>query len=152
MIKHILYLAILILACASFAGAQGVSSDKITKEFMDRQRSQDDAEDKKDIAALDRFFNDDFIFIAANGSIYDKKKFLDEIKADTAPPSQQKLEYEDFKARVYGQTAIVNYVVVVPGKDAGGKDIINRFRLSVIWVKNKGNWRITNFHSTRVRT
>lgn len=152
MIKNIYYLAIFILLCASFAAAQGTGNDKITKEFMERQRSQDDAENKRDIAALDRLFNDDFIFIAANGSITDKKKFLDEVKADTAPLSQQKLEYEDFKVRVYGITAIVNYVVVVPGKDSAGKDIVTRFRMSVIWVKNKQDWRITNFHATRVRT
>lgn len=152
MIKQITILAVIILVCTSLASAQSASSDRVTKEFFDLQRAQDEAEGKKDIDALDRIFNDDFIFIAANGSVHDKKKFLDEVKSDTEPPSDQKLDYEDFKARVYGKTAIINYVLVVPGKDNAGKAIVNRFRMSVIWVKNKQNWRITNFHATRVRS
>ena len=145
--KRIIIFAFILIAAAT-ANAQTTSLDQ---QFLRLQKAQDDAENKKDIAALDRLFNDDFIFIAANGSVHDKKKFLEELKADTSPPSDQKLDYEDFKARVYGTTAIVNYVLVVPGKDNAGKEIVNRFRMSVIWVKNKGNWRITNFHATRVR-
>lgn len=113
--------------------------------------AQDDAENKKDIAALDRMFADDFIFIAGNGSVYDKKKFLDELKADTSPPSDQKLEYEDYKVRMYGKTAITGYTLVIPAKDKDGKAIVNRYRMSVIWIKQGGDWRITNFHATRVR-
>lgn len=150
--KRIIIFAFISTLIAAVATGAQTKNETVDQQFLALQKAQDDAEDKKDIAALDRFLNDDFIFIAANGSISDKKKFLEEIKADAAPPSRQKLEYENFKARVYGKTAIVNYVVVVPGKDNAGKDIVNRFRLSVIWVKNKGNWRITNFHATRVRT
>lgn len=131
--------------------AQGKTSDAITKQFIELQRGQDEAEGKKDIAALDRFFNDDFIFIAANGSVHSKTQFLDELKADDEPPSDQKLEYEDFKVRVYDKIAVANYVLAVSQKDKDGKNVVNRFRMSVIWVKNKGMWRITTFHATRVR-
>jgi ketosteroid isomerase-like protein len=137
-----------LLIAASAAVAQ---SSRVEQEFMQLQRAQYDAELKKDIAALERFFNDDFIFVAANGSVYDKKKFLDEIKADDAPPSANTVTYEDFKVRVYGKTAVVNYVLLVSGKDKDGKDVANRYRMSVVWIKQKGNWRITNFHATRVR-
>jgi ketosteroid isomerase-like protein len=108
---------------------------------------------KKDVAALDRLFNDDFIFVAANGSTSDKKKFLADVKANDEPSSgpQEKLTYEDFKVRVYGKTAIVNYVLLVSGKDKDGKDFASRYRMSVLWVKQKKDWRISNFHATRVR-
>lgn len=129
----------------------GQASDKITAEFKARQMAQDEAENQKDMAALDRFFADDFVFIAGNGSVYDKKKFLDELKADTSPPSDQKLEYEDYKVRMYGKTAITGYTLVIPTKDKDGKAIDNRYRMSVIWVKQGKDWRITNFHATRVR-
>lgn len=119
---------------------------------MRRQRAQYEAEAKKDVAALDRFFDDDFIFVAANGAVYDRKKFLDEIKGDDSPPSGNTVAYEDFRARAYGKTAIVNYAPVVSGKDKDGKDFANRYRMSVVWIKQKGSWRITSFHATRVRT
>ena len=142
----------LIFFAAFEADAQSKTDQKLTQEFMRLQRLQDEAEAKKDFAALDRFFNDDFVFIAANGKIYDKKTFLDELKADTEPLPDEMLEYEDFMARGYGKTAIVNYILVVKGKDKDGKDYANRYRMSVIWVKQNGSWRIANFHSTRVRT
>lgn len=147
--KKILILSLIILASLSISAQ---TSDKITGEFKTRQMAQDDAENKKDVAALDRIFADDFIFIAGNGSVHDKKMFLAEVKAETEPPSDEKLEYEDFKVRSYGKTvALVNYVLVVPGKDKDGKATISRYRMSVLWVKQGKDWRITNFHATRVR-
>jgi ketosteroid isomerase-like protein len=125
----------------------------LEQEFMRLQRAQDDAEGKKDVAALDRLLNDDFVFIAANGSISDKKKFLADVKAEDQPSSapQPNLTYEDFRVRVYGKTAIVNYVLLLAGKDKDGKDYANRFRMSVLWVKQRKDWRMSNFHATRVR-
>jgi len=148
--KKIWTLTFILLASLSISAQ---TSDKVTNEFKARQMAQDDAENKKDVAALDRIFADDFIFIAANGSVHDKKKFLDEVKADTEPPSDQKLEYEDFKVRIYGRSvALVNYVLVVPNKDKDGKDTTSRYRMSVLWAKQGKDWRIVNFHATRVRT
>ncbi|HEX8737522.1 MAG TPA: nuclear transport factor 2 family protein [Pyrinomonadaceae bacterium] len=144
-------LFILISALLMTTFSVAAQNSRVEQEFLQLHRAQYDAELKKDIAALERFFNDDFIFVAANGSVYDKKKFLDEIKADDAPPSGNIVTYEDFKARVYGKTAVVNYVLLVSGKDKDGKDFANRYRMSVVWIKQKGNWRITNFHATRVR-
>lgn len=148
--KKIIILSLILLASLSISAQ---TSDKITGEFKARQMAQDDAENKKDVAALDRIFADDFIFIAGNGSALDKKKFLHEVKTDPAPPSDQKLEYEDFKVRLYGKNlALVNYVLVVPNKDKDGKETISRYRMSVLWVKQGKDWRITNFHATRVRS
>ena len=148
--KRTITLAVAFLIAATTVVAQS-QSKSIEQEFMRLQRAQDDAEAKRDIAALDRLFNDDFVWIAGNGSISDKKKFLDDVKADVEPSSPQTLNYEDFKVRVYGPAAIVNYVLVVSGKDKDGKDFTSRYRMSVVWIKQKQDWRISNFHATRVR-
>lgn len=152
--KRLFVLISALIIAAPFAAAQTTSGKdtRLEREFMQLQRAQYEAETKKDIAALEQFFNDDFVFVAANGSVYDKKKFLDEIKADDSPPSGNTIAYEDFKARVYGKAAIVNYVLLVSGKDKDGKDFANRYRMSVVWIKQKKSWRITNFHATRMRT
>lgn len=139
------------LVSFTFAGAQTTKSSELEQQFTRLQRAQDDAEGKKDAAALDRIFSDDFIFIAANGGIHDKQKFLAEVKADTEPVPDETLSYEDFKVRSYGKTALVNYLLVVNGKDKDGKAAISRYRMSAVWVKQKGNWRLANIHATRVR-
>lgn len=149
--KPIIIFTIALLIASTSAFAQSKGDKSIEQELMRLHRAEEEAETTRDIAALERLFNDDFIFIAANGAVYDKKKFLEEIKADTSPPSDNKLEYENFNARVYGKTAMVNYVLVVSGKDKDKKDYVNRYRMSVMWLKQKGIWRIINFHSTRVR-
>lgn len=141
---------IVFLTVANVIAAQS-TNQSLSQEFIRLQRAEDEAEAKKDLVALDRILNDDFIFIAANGSISDKKKFLDEIKRDESSDSSESLSYEDFKVRVHGNTAIVNYVLLVSGKDKNGKDYANRFRISVMWVKQQRDWRMSNFHSTRVR-
>lgn len=147
--KKIIIISLILLASLSISAQ---TSDKVTEEFKARQTAQDDAENKKDIAALDRIFADDFIFIAGNGSVQDKKKFLHEVKTDPAPPSDLKLTYEDFKVRLYGKNlALANYVLVVPSKDKDGKETVSRYRMSVLWIKQGKDWRITNFHATRVR-
>jgi hypothetical protein len=151
--RIIIFTVALLIATSSSAHAQSQKSknDNLAQEMLKLQRAQDEAEAKKDTAALERLFNDDFIFIAANGAVYDKKKFLDEIKGDTEPAQPQTLAYEDFKARAYEKMVIVNYILVVSGKDKDNKDYANRYRMSVVWITKKNTWRITNFHSTRVR-
>jgi ketosteroid isomerase-like protein len=150
--KRTIILTIAFLITATLVTAQSQNKN-IEQEFMRLQRAEDEAETKKDVAALDRLLNDDFIYVAANGSISDKKKFLEGVKGDNEPASpQENLTYEDFKVRVYGKTAIVNYVLFVSGKDKDGKDFAYRWRMSVVWVKQKRDWRISNFHATRVRS
>ena len=147
--KRTIILTVALLTTVTIAAQS--QNKNIEQEFMRLQRAEDEAEVKKDVAVLDHLLNDDFIFVAANGSITDKKKFLDEVKADAEPASQQNLTYEDFKVRVYGKAAIVNYVLLVSGKDKDGKDFTSRYRMSVVWIKQKQDWGISNFHATRVR-
>jgi ketosteroid isomerase-like protein len=151
--KRTIILTIALLIAVTTVTAQSKNKN-IEQEFMRLHRAEEEAESKKDVAALDRLLNEDFIFVAANGSISDKKRFLDEIKGNDEPSSapQENLTYEDFKVRVYGKTAIVNYVLLVSGKDKDGKDYANRYRMSVVWVKQKRDWQISNFHVTRVRS
>lgn len=145
--RIIIFTVFFLLAAATSAAAQ----TKLEREFNLLHRAEEEAEAKRDIAALDRVLADDFVFIAASGAIYDKKKFLDDIKADDGAAEPQKLEYENFKVRSYGNTAMVNYLLVVTAKDKDGKDAVSRYRVSVLWLKQKGAWRIANFHTTRVR-
>jgi ketosteroid isomerase-like protein len=149
--KRAIIFTVTLLLAATGAFAQSKGDKSVEQELLRLHRAEEEAETKRDIAALERLLNDDFVFVAADGSLYDKKKFLDEIKADTSAPAEQKLVYEDFKARVYGKTAQVNYTLVASGKDKDGKAYANRYRMSVTWIKQKGSWRIINFHSTRVR-
>jgi hypothetical protein len=69
--RIIIFTVALLIATSSSAHAQSQKSknDNLAQEMLKLQRAQDEAEAKKDTAALERLFNDDFIFIAANGAV-----------------------------------------------------------------------------------
>ena len=150
--KRILVIAVMIFAASSHARGQGKSgkSKSIGQELMQLQHAADEAEDKKDLAALDRLLTDDYIFTAPGGAITDKKQLIAELK-NGMPDEGQTLSYEDVKAHVYGKAAVVNYLLIVKGRDKDGKDYLNRYRNTVVWVKQQGHWRMAAIHVTRIR-
>ena len=117
---------------------------------MQLQHAADEAEDKKDLAALDRLLTDDYIFTAPGGAISDKKQLIAGVKNDV-PEEGQTISYEDVKAHVYGEAAVVNYLLVVKGRDPKRRDYTNRYRNTVVWVRQQGHWRMAAIHATRMR-
>jgi len=45
----------------------------------------------------------------------------------------------------------VNYLLTVKGKNKEGKDYTNRYRNTVVWVKQQGRWRMAAIHVSRIR-
>ena len=151
--KRILIVTVLITVaawCNAEAQSKGGKSKSIEQELMRLQRAADEAEDKKDLAALDRLLTDDYIFTAPGGAVTDKKKLIEEVK-NGVPEEGQTISYEDVKANVYGKAAVVNYRLIVKGRDKDGKDYISRYRNTVVWVKQQGHWRMAAIHVNRIR-
>ena len=152
MIKPILVIAMLTVAVSSDAQGQvkGDRSSKLGQELMQLQRAEDDAENKKDVAALDRLLCDDFIFTAPTGAITDKKQLIEDIKGDESEAGQT-ISYDEVKAHDYGKTALVNYLLIVKGQGKDGKEYVNRYRNTVVWVNQGGRWRMAAIHVSRIR-
>ena len=76
LMKRILVITLLIDAAYSHAEGQpkGAKRQSIEQELMQLQHAVDEAEDKRDLAALDRLLTDDYIFTAPGGAITDKKQ------------------------------------------------------------------------------
>lgn len=122
----------------------------LEQELMRLQRAVDEAETKKDFAALDRLLADGYIFTAPTGAVSDKKRLIEDIK-NAEPEVGQTISYDDIKVYDYGDSAVVNCLLVVKGRDKGGKDYTNRYRNTVTWVKHKNRWRMAAIHVSRVR-
>lgn len=154
-LKRLLVVALLIVAASAYAPGQskkGSKSQSLEQELMRLQRAEDEAESKRDLAALERLLSDDFIFTAPNGAISDKKRLIEDVKNDNEPEAGQSISYDEVKAHAYGKTAVVNYLLVVKGKDKDGKDYTNRYRNTVVWIKQQGRWRMAAVHVSRLRT
>lgn len=125
-------------------------SRSLEQELMQLQYVADEAENKKDLATLDRLLADNYIFTAPTGAVSDKKQLIEDIK-NGEPEAGQTISYDEIKVYDYGNTAIVNCLLIVKGKDKDGKDYTNRYRNTVTWVKQQNRWRMAAIHVSRVR-
>lgn len=150
--RMMLSLAFMFIVAPYACGQTSAShnDEELARELMRWQQAEDDAEAKKDLAALDRLLCDDFLFTAPTGALTDKRQLIADIKADDSG-GDQTISYEEVKAHGYGQTAVVNYLLLVKGRDKDGKDFTNRYRNTVVWVKQQGRWRMAAIHVSRIR-
>jgi len=61
----------------------------------------------REVAVLEKLIADDFLFIRRSGEIWDKKAFLESIKAGKLVSNVQE---KDLKTRLYGDTAILTHM------------------------------------------
>jgi ketosteroid isomerase-like protein len=145
-------IAILLFVASSVyvQGQPKTAGAHLQEELMKLQRAQDDAEEKKDVVALDRILSENFIFTSPSGSLTNKKKFLEEVKADSSE-TETSISYDEIRTFDYGRTAVVNYLLMVKGREKDGKDFTNRYRNTVVWAKERGRWRMAAIHVSRIR-
>jgi ketosteroid isomerase-like protein len=67
------------------------------------------------------------------------------------PANSQTIRYDDVKAYRYGQSAVVNYLLIVKGTDKEKKEYTNRYRNTVLWIRQHGRWRMAAIHVSRIR-
>lgn len=151
--KKVLFTAVslaLLGLCVSVASAQKPADISKTKDLertlMELQRQEDQAEIKKDFAALDRLLTDDFIIFI--GKVITKAEIIAELKADKEVSPAPDVKYDDPRVRDFGNTAVIDYAVTFTYHNATGKEIINRFRIMVVWVKQKGQWKQAAAHGS----
>ena len=95
---------------------------------------------------VDRFreiLADDFLCSAADGSVLDKREFLD---LTAGPRTLRHLSADDVRIRVLGDVAIIHaatYYTTMTGQDGRG-------RYTDIWAKRDGAWRAVAAHVTRL--
>jgi ketosteroid isomerase-like protein len=95
---------------------------------------------------VDRFraiLADDFLCSAADGSLLDKREFLD---LTAGPRTLRHLSADDVRIRVLGDVAIIHGATSYPtmtGQDGRG-------RYTDIWAKRDGVWRAVAAQVTRL--
>lgn len=125
--------------------------ETLKQELIRLQRTINEAEDKRDFAALDRLLTEDYIFTESNGRVSDRKQLYEDTKK-SEPSTGQTINYEDVKLFPYGDSAVMSYLLVVNVRDKDGKENIYRFRGTVTWVRQQKRWRMAAIHVARVRT
>jgi ketosteroid isomerase-like protein len=100
-----------------------------------------------DAKAVERFLSADWVIIDPDGGVIDRTRFLGVIESGVL--IHETMESEDFRVRVYGNTAVVTALTKTTGKFMGqGFDM--QERATDVFVKQDGRWQCVISHLTRV--
>jgi len=153
--KANLILLVLVVVCvlaAPLALGQGEKTGKAKGGSVEQQITTltdqlNQAFGKADIGWMEKHFADDFTAIHSNGKLVTKAQEIDNVK--TGNIKWATVDLHDRKIRVFGQTAVVTSLDSSTGT-VGGNPYSGDFRATQVWVKQKGNWKMVAFQSTRV--
>jgi ketosteroid isomerase-like protein len=100
-----------------------------------------------DLEGMGRIVADDWIIIDANGDIVDRTRFLEVIKSGAL--THDMMKSEEFRVRVYGDSAVVTAVTRTKGKFMG-QEFSTQERATDVFVKRDGRWQCVLTHLTRL--
>jgi hypothetical protein len=100
------------------------------------------------IAALDRILADDLTYGHSTGAADSKQSYLDKIKSGAQ--KYDGFQYDnDMKARIYGNTAVVNATARF-NSITNGKSTPTHLKFLHVYVKHNGNWQLVAHQSARL--
>jgi ketosteroid isomerase-like protein len=121
----------------------------VTEELTRRVRDFLANVPKGDRKIFDDFFADDVIYTRSAGVTVDKADILKNIDVRAANDPQATFEADDFTVHPYGDTAVVNFRLVMHNA-AGGKAETTYFRNTGTFLRRNGRWQVVAWQATRV--
>ena len=112
---------------------------KLEKEFAE-------AIVKNDLEGVERLVVDDWIIIGPDGEIVERARFFEVI--ESGDMTHDTMESEDFRIRIYGDSAVVTGITRAKGKFMG-QEFSTQERATDVFVKRDGRWQCVLTHLTR---
>ena len=103
---------------------------------------------KGDTSVLERYLADDFVGIGPNGIADDKSHTIQALKDGTVKYSA--IDVTEENVRMYGNTGIYNGRGNVK-MTINGQPLTADVRVTIVWVKQNGQWRRVSFQATQVQ-
>ncbi len=116
------------------------------EELLTLEKAFADAIVRNDLEGIGRLVTDDWIIVDPNGEIVDRARFFEVIKSGAV--THDMMESEDFRVRVYGDSAVVSGLTRTKGKFMG-QEFSTRERATDVFVKRDGRWQCVLTHLTR---
>jgi len=154
--KHLLWVGMMLVLALQLPAAQmgkaekkeGNKSGSVEDQIKKMADEGREAALKGDASFLEKNATDDYMFISATGVVLTKSEVIEMRKSGDIKYSS--LEASDQKARVHGNTAIFTATTNIKGT-VKGNDLSGTHRLTQVWVKEGGSWKIANSQSTKVQ-
>jgi ketosteroid isomerase-like protein len=104
---------------------------------------------KGDTSGLQQYLTDDSVIIGADGTMSNKNQSIADIR--TGKVKYSSIDVKEERVRTYGDTAIFNGLATVK-LTIDGQDRSGDYRVTIVWVKQNGQWKRASFQATRVQT
>ncbi len=116
------------------------------EELLKLEKAFAEAIVKNDLEGVGRLVADDWIIIGSDGEIVDRARFFEVVKSGALTHST--MESEDFRVRIYGDSAVVTGITCTKGKFMG-QEFSTQERATDVFVKRDGRWQCVLTHLTR---
>jgi ketosteroid isomerase-like protein len=116
------------------------------QELLTLEKAFAEAIVRNDLEGIGGIVTDDWIVIDPNGQIVDRVRFFEVIKSGAL--THDMMESEDFRVRVYGDSAVVTGLTRTKGKFMG-QEFSTQERATDVFVKRDGRWQCVMTHLTR---
>jgi len=123
-----------------------MKTSEAEEELLKIEKAFADAIVKNDLEGIERLVADDWIIIDPNGETVDRARFLEVIKSGAL--THDMMESEDFRVRVYADSAVVTATTSTKGKFMG-QEFSTRERATDVFVRRDGRWQCVLTHLTR---
>lgn len=145
--KRIIFMATILLAAASLAvgqdaGQKATMGGNVEQDLIKLDKEWTAAELRGDKDAVSKVVADDYRGTTAEGTVQDKAKYMEGIKAST-----DKDVADDYNVRVFGDMAIMTH----RGTVTTDKESL-QYRSTHVWMKRDGRWQLIAHHVSNVQT
>jgi ketosteroid isomerase-like protein len=123
-----------------------MKTGKAEEELLKLEEAFAEAIVKNDLEGIGRLVADDWIIIDPNGEIVDRTRFFEVIKSGAL--THDTMESEDFRVRVYGDSAVVTGITRTKGRFMG-QEFSTQERATDVFVKRDRRWQCVLTHLTR---
>jgi ketosteroid isomerase-like protein len=119
------------------------------KELQNLDKEWSSAIVKNEAEAICRFMSDDWVIIGPQGNVIDRARFLGVIKSGDL--THETMESEDWRVRVYGDSAVVTAQARSKGKYKG-QAFATHERSTSLFVRKDGRWQCVLTQVTPITT
>ena len=117
------------------------------KAVIETEKQRFVAQINKDFAVLDKVLADDMIYNHSSGATDTKVSFVQSIR--DGKTVYQSIDVEEQKARIYGNTAVINGLCMLKAI-SNGNPLNNHLRYVSVYVRKANQWQMVAWQSLKL--
>src|ERR1043165_837584 len=148
--RRSLIVIVLVLSVSPHAPGQGrgktrsaVADERAVRAVI---AALSDAGMRRDVAAIDRIYADEYFHTNADGSVMTKEQVLASYRAPARAAFDANEHTED-RVRLYGDAAVVSGTVTLKGR-TNDQPFVRTWRVTYVLVRRSGRWQIVASHAS----